>query len=405
METYLVGGAVRNRLLGLPVKDRDWVVVGATADELEARGFRRVGKSFPVFLHPDTREEHALACRVRGDLETAGPSVTIEDDLRGRDLTINAIAEDAQGRLIDPCGGRADLSERLLRPVSAEAFVRDPLRVLRVARFAAELAPLGFRITAETHRAMRQLRVREGLKVLAGERVWQELARALASATPARFFEELRAAGVLGDVFPELDRLFGVPQPAKWHPEIDTGVHTLMVLTQAARLSPRLDVRFAALTHDLGKGSTPADILPSHRGHEQRSVKLVERLCERIRVPRAVMELARITAKWHGHVHKAAELRPETVVKVLEGADALRRPARFEGMLLACEADYRGRAGFEQLAYPQADFFRQALARAAAVDAAGIAGAVPAARIGEATHRARVAAVQDLSRPVPDRPA
>ena len=405
METYLVGGAVRDRLLGLPVKDRDWMVVGATADELEARGFRRVGKSFPVFLHPDTREEHALACRVRGDLETAGPSVTIEDDLRGRDLTINAIAEDAQGRLIDPCGGRADLSERLLRPVSAEAFVRDPLRVLRVARFAAELAPLGFRITAETHRAMRQLRVREGLKVLAGERVWQELARALASATPARFFEELRAAGVLGDVFPELDRLFGVPQPAKWHPEIDTGVHTLMVLTQAARLSPRLDVRFAALTHDLGKGSTPADILPSHRGHEQRSVKLVERLCERIRVPRAVMELARITAKWHGHVHKAAELRPETVVKVLEGADALRRPARFEGMLLACEADYRGRAGFEQLAYPQADFFRQALARAAAVDAAGIAGAVPAARIGEATHRARVAAVQDLSRPVPDRPA
>ncbi len=404
METYLVGGAVRNRLLGLPVKDRDWVVVGTTAEALQAQGFRRVGKSFPVFLHPQTHEEYTLACRVRGDLATAGPEVGIEDDLRGRDLTINAMAEDVRGGLIDPCGGRRDLEARLLRVVDPAALVADPLRVLRVARLAAELAPLGFTVAAETRRAMRQLRVREGLAALAGERLWQELARALASAAPPRFITELRDAGVLGDVFPELARLFGVPQPARWHPEIDTGIHTLMVLARAGQLSERVDVRFAALTHDLGKGTTPAGILPSHRGHEHRSLVLVERLCDHARVPKAVAELARIMAVWHGHVHRAAELRPETVVKVLEGTDAVRRPERFEGFLLACEADYRGRAGFEDRPYPQGTYFREALQRALGVNAAAIAAAVPPAQINAAVRRARVAAVADLPRPTPDQP-
>jgi tRNA nucleotidyltransferase (CCA-adding enzyme) len=379
-------------------------VVGATPEQLLARGYRRVGKAFPVFLHPETHEEHALACRVRGDLATADPTVGIEDDLRARDLTINALAEAPDGTLIDPCGGRQDLAARVLRAVRPDSFEQDPLRVLRAARLAAELAPLGFEVAPETRRAMRRLRVREGLAGLAGERIWQELARALTAADPPRFFTELRAAGVLGDVFPEIERLFGVPQPAKWHPEIDAGVHTLLVLAQAVRLSPRLDVRFAALTHDLGKGTTPAAILPSHRGHEQRGVEQLARLCERIRVPGSVADLARLTAQWHGQIHKAAELRPETVVKLLEQTDALRRPERFARLLLACEADYRGRTGREDRAYPQRAYWQQARAGAAAVDAAALARDAGPAGIAAALHRARVAAVRELPRPQPDQP-
>jgi tRNA nucleotidyltransferase (CCA-adding enzyme) len=402
MEIYLVGGAVRNRLLQRPIKDRDWVVVGATPEQLLAQGFRRVGKSFPVFIHPQSGEEYTLACRVRGDLSTAGTEVTIEDDLCARDLSINALAEAPDGRLIDPVGGLQDLEARVLRHVRPDAFRRDPLRVLRVARLAAEL---GFRIAPETYRAMRGWRVREGLSCLPGERVWAELERALACEAPTRFFQELREAGVLGDVLPEVERLFGVPQPARWHPEIDTGRHTLMVLEQARALSPRTDVRFAALTHDLGKGTTPSDLLPSHRGHEERGVRLVERLGERLRVPRAVLELARLTARWHAYPHRAAQLRPGTVLDVLERTDAFRRPERFEHFLLACEADYRGRTGFEARPYPQGAYFRRALAAASAVETAELAGRTPGAATAAAIRRARLAALAGLSPPAANQPA
>ncbi len=402
METYLVGGALRDRLLGRPVKDRDWVVTGATPEDLIERGFRRVGKAFPVFLHPETREEYALACRSRGDAVSAGPQVSIEEDLRSRDLTVNAMAEDAAGHLVDPLGGLRDLERRRLRAASPEAFAADPLRVLRVARLAAELAPLGFEVEPETRRAMRSHRVREGLVALAGERVWGEIRRALASDDPPRFVRELRAAHVLEDVLPEVDRLFGVPQPTRWHPEIDTGVHTLMVLEQAAALSPRVDVRFAALTHDLGKGDTPPEILPSHRGHEERGVTLVDRLCARIRVPGATARLARHTARWHAHVHRARELRPAVVLDVLEGCDAFRRPEDFAALLLACEADYRGRAGFEHRPYPQAGFFRTALDVAARLDAAAAVGARTGPGAARALREARAAAIAALPRPGPD---
>jgi tRNA nucleotidyltransferase (CCA-adding enzyme) len=399
VRTYLVGGAVRDRLLGRPVADRDWVVTGVTPAELERRGFRRVGKAFPVFLHPESHEEYALPCRDRGDpASAAGAGIAIEDDLRSRDLTINALAEDEQGCLIDPVGGLRDLQARRLHMVSTETFVRDPLRVLRVARLAAELDAYGFEVTPETRRAMGALRVREGLLVLPGERIWAELRRALATDRPQRFIRELREAGVLAEVLPEVDRLFGVPQPERWHPEIDTGVHTLLVLEQAARLSPREAVRFAALTHDLGKGTTPADILPSHRGHEERGVGLVERLGERIRVPGALLRVARKTARWHAHVHRAADLRPGTVLDVIEGCDALRRPDDFEAVLLACEADYRGRAGFQDRAYPQADFFRRAFEAVSSVDAAAVVAGAASRGAAESLRKARVAAIAGLPR-------
>lgn len=396
MKRYLVGGAVRDRLLGLPGKDRDWVVVGMTADQLVARGYRRVGKSFPVFLHPDTKEEHALACRTRGTLSTAGIEVRIDDDLQGRDLTINAIAETPSGELIDPFGGVSDLENRVLRPVSADSFVQDPLRVLRVARFAAELAPLGFELAAETQDAMRRHRVVDGLYELAGERVWQETQKALSSSAPARFFRTLRVAGVLQAVFPEIDKLFGVPQPERWHPEIDTGVHILLVLDCVAALTERVDVRFAALTHDLGKGNTPTAILPSHRGHEQRGVDLLAHMVKRIRVPSKIADLARISALWHGHIHRAADLRPNTIVKVLEKTDAVRRPERFKRFLMVCEADYRGRTGFESRPYPQRRFFEEALQAVSNSDTVVIAHRSSAEYLPEVLHQARVKAVAQM---------
>jgi tRNA nucleotidyltransferase (CCA-adding enzyme) len=367
MQIYLVGGAVRDALLGLPVRERDWVVVGAEPDELVRLGYRQVGRDFPVFLHPDSHEEYALA-RVerktapgyRGFEVHCAPSVTLEDDLRRRDLTINAMARDDAGKLIDPYDGRADLERRQLRHVS-EAFIEDPVRILRVARFAARYAGLGFTVAPETLALMQRMVAAGEADALVPERVWQETAKALAEQSPQVFFAVLRAVGALRVVFPELDRLWGVPQPARWHPEIDTGVHVLLVLEAAARLSRLARVRFAALMHDLGKGETPPAEWPKHVGHEVRGVRLVAALADRLRVPNDFRELALLVAHHHGLVHRALELRPATVLELLERLDALRRPGRFAEFLLACEADMRGRTGFEARPYPQADLLRAAL--------------------------------------------
>lgn len=377
-EVYLVGGAVRDRLLGRPVRERDFVVVGAKPETLLALGFRQVGREFPVFLHPLTHEEYALARTerktapgYRGFEVHADPSVTLREDLERRDLTINALAEDERGGVIDFHGGERDLRERRLRHVSP-AFSEDPVRLLRVARFAARYAELGFEVTAETLALMGTLVERGEVDALVPERVWQELQRALVEPHPGRFFEVLRACGALGRLFPELDALFGVPQPQHWHPEIDTGVHTLLVLESAARLSADPEVRFAALTHDLGKGISPAETLPSHRGHEARSVTLVDNLCQRYRIPARFRDLARLVARYHGQVHRAAELRPSTLLDLLEATDALRRPQRFEQFLTACQADFLGRAGFAGRAYPQAEILREALTAVSSLDVGAI---------------------------------
>ena len=379
MDTYLVGGAVRDKLLGLPVKERDWVVVGATPAEILARGYKQVGKDFPVFLHPETHEEYALARTERktapgykGFAVHAAPDVTLEQDLERRDLTINAMAETPDGRVIDPFGGRRDLEARRLRHVSP-AFAEDPVRILRVARFAARLARWNFTVADETLALMKRMVDNGEVDALVPERVWQELVRALGEDHPARFFEVLRACGALVRLFPEIERLFGVPQPPRHHPEVDSGVHTLMVLELAARLSPDPCVRFAALTHDLGKGETPAEEWPHHHGHEQRSVRLVQALCRRLRASNDYRDLAVLTARYHGHCHRAAELRPSTLLDTLQALDAFRRPQRFEQFLLACEADARGRVGREDAPYPQAAWLRAARQAAAAVNAAALA--------------------------------
>lgn len=371
MEIYQVGGSVRDTLLGLPVTERDWVVVGATPEELVALGYRPVGRDFPVFLHPQTGEEYALARTerktapgYRGFAVHSAPDVSLEQDLQRRDLTINAIARDSAGALVDPFGGRADIAARRLRHVSA-AFVEDPVRILRVARFAARFAGIGFEVAPDTLALMQQMVAGGECDALVPERVWAETAKALGTDHPQRYFQVLRDCGALAVVFPEIERLFGVPQPPQWHPEIDTGVHTFMVLEQAARLSGDPLVRFAALVHDLGKGSTPPAEWPRHPGHEARSVELVRNLCARLRLPRDYLELAELVARYHGQCHRYAELRDATVLALLEGADAFRRPARLEQFLLACEADARGRTGFEHAPYPQADGLR-ACARAAA---------------------------------------
>ena len=367
MQVYLVGGAVRDAQIGVPPKERDWCVVGASPADLEAKGFQRVGKDFPVFLHPDTREEYALA---RTERKTApgyhgfdfdcSPDVTIEEDLQRRDLTINAIAQDADGTLIDPWGGLADIEQRVLRHVS-EAFVEDPVRILRVARFAARYADLGFRVAGETMALMRRMVDDGEVDALVPDRVWKEAELALAGRNSRIFFETLRNCDALRVLFPEVDALFGVPQPAKWHPEIDTGLHVMMVLDQAEGLSDDLEVRFAALVHDLGKGNTPVSKLPSHPGHETRGCKLIRDMSERLPVPRACRDLGVLVAEFHTHVHRALELRPETILKVLERGDAFRRPDRFEQLLLTCEADARGRSGLENRSYEQANYFRGAL--------------------------------------------
>jgi tRNA nucleotidyltransferase (CCA-adding enzyme) len=401
MKIYLVGGAVRDRLLGRPVQERDYVVVGATPQDLLALGYRQVGKDFPVFLHPETREEHALARTERktapgyhGFDVHADPDVTLEEDLRRRDLTINALAEDEDGQLIDYYGGRADLEDRMLRHVSS-AFSEDPVRILRVARFAARYADLGFTVAGETMRLMRSMVDAGEVDALVPERVWQELAKALEEPKPSRFFQVLRDCGALGHLFPELERLYGIPQPPKWHPEIDTGLHTMMVVDMAARLSRDPAVRFAALTHDLGKATTPPEILPRHKGHEERSVDLIEQVCTRLKAPRRYCELARITARYHGMAHKVDELRPGTILDMLEGADGLRRPERFDQMITACEADYRGRAGYEERDYPQGRRLQRLLAAVRNVDAGAIARSEEdPAMVPGRIRQARIAAIR-----------
>jgi tRNA nucleotidyltransferase (CCA-adding enzyme) len=400
MEVYLVGGAVRDELLGLPVKERDWVVVGGTREDLERRKFREVGRDFPVFLHPKTHEEYALARRerktapgYRGFSVEFGPEVTLEEDLGRRDLTVNAMARGSDGTLVDPHGGKRDLDARLLRHVS-DAFVEDPVRVLRLARFAARFEPLGFRVAPDTLALMKRMVLANEVDALVAERVWQESEKALAEAAPGAFFRLLRECGALARIYPEIDALFGVPQPARWHPEIDTGVHTLMVLDQASILSGDSKVRFAALVHDLGKARTPPSEWPGHRGHEERSVSLIETLAARLKVPGDYKDLAVIVARYHGIVHRAFELRPKTVVEFMERSDAFRRPERFARALLACEADSRGRAGWERNAYPQREYLTSAREAAASIkpaqeDLAGLSGAA----IAQLVSRRRVDAV------------
>ena len=376
MQSYLVGGAVRDELLGYPVRERDWVVVGATPQDMLDAGFRQVGKDFPVFLHPQSGEEYALARteRKRGHGYTGfavhcAPDVTLEDDLKRRDLTINAMARSADGELIDPHGGRRDLDARRLRHVS-EAFVEDPLRVLRTARFAARYASLGFSVAGETLELMRSIVAQGELAYLPAERVWVEMERALGERDPAVFVRVLRDCAALGALLPEVDALFGVPQRADYHPEIDTGTHLLMVLDQAARLRRDSRVAFAALTHDLGKGITPAQVLPSHRGHERAGLPLVEAVCKRLKVPRAHRELALAVCENHLLVHRSRELRGDTLLKLLTAAGAFRDGDRFDLFLAACEADSRGRLDREHCPYPQADYLREARAIARTVSAA-----------------------------------
>ncbi|MEW6313097.1 MAG: multifunctional CCA addition/repair protein [Pseudomonadota bacterium] len=401
MEIYSVGGAIRDELLGLPVKDRDYVVVGSTPEEMVGRGFRPVGKDFPVFLHPRTHEEYALARTerkvargYRGFEIYAAPEVTLQEDLARRDLTINAIAKDADGNIIDPFGGVADLEEGVLRHVSP-AFVEDPVRVLRVARFAARF---GFRIAPETLDLMRQMVHNGEVEALVAERVWQELARGLMEKKPSRMFYALRECAALARILPEIDALFGVPQPPEHHPEIDTGVHVMLVVDYAAARECSLAVRFAALTHDLGKAATPPAQWPKHPGHEASGTELLQDLCRRIRVPNDSRDLALLVARYHGDVHRALELDPAAIVAMLERADALRKPQRFEKLLQACACDFHGRPGFEQRPYPQATHLWLALESAAAVNAAVIArhavqAGADGAKIRERIHAARVRAV------------
>ncbi len=401
MKVYLVGGAIRDELLGRPVRERDWVVVGATPAEMQDAGFRLVGRDFPVFLHPETGEEHALARTerktgpgYRGFELSYSPDVTLEDDLKRRDLTINAMARDADGQLIDPHGGRSDLEARTLRHVS-EAFNEDPVRILRVARFLARFQPLGFTIAPETVARMRAMVAGGEADALVPERIWQETDRALGEPAPEAWLRALRDCGALARIFPELDALYGVPQPEKWHPEIDTGLHIELVLQAAADLSSEPRIRFAALMHDLGKGRTPRSKWPSHVGHEESGARLVQEVSARLRVPVDYRELAVLAARWHGIAHRAQELRPRTILDLLESCDAFRRPERFRELLLAFEADSRGRGGLRHRPYPQAGILRDAQEKALAItlsdeDREGL----PGEKIGELLRRRRLAAIR-----------
>ena len=399
MKSDVVGGAVRDRLLGLPVQDRDHVVVGATPEDMLARGFKPVGKDFPVFLHPDSHEEYALARTERktapgykGFVFHAAPDVTLEADLARRDLTINAIAQDESGVLVDPFGGQADLAARVLRHVGP-AFAEDPVRVLRVARFAARFPD--FHVAEETLALMRLMTDNGEVDHLVPERVWQELSRGLMETRPSRMLEVLHACGALAKVLPELERLFGVPQPAEHHPEVDTGAHILRVVDQAASRHFPLPVRYAALLHDLGKGVTPHAEWPHHHGHEATGAALAEAVSERLRAPADCRDLAVLAAREHGVIHDAAQLRPSTVVRLLERADALRRPERFGQLLEACESDFRGRPGWEDRPWPAGDILRRALIAVQGVDAGAIAAATAdKAHLPERIHEARVAAVR-----------
>jgi tRNA nucleotidyltransferase (CCA-adding enzyme) len=420
MKTYLVGGAVRDGLLGYPVKEQDWVVVGATPQEMLDLGFSQVGRDFPVFLHPRTKDEHALARteRKKGHGYTGfevhyDAGVSLEEDLARRDLTINAIARDESGRLIDPYGGAADIEARMLRHVS-DAFVEDPLRVLRVARFAARYAHLGFSVAPETTALMSEIVAQGELDYLPAERIWVETERALRERDPQVFVEVLRSCGALAALLPEVEALFGVPQKALYHPEVDTGVHLLMVLKQAAQLSSPANTQapepgdsrvvFAALTHDLGKGITPEHVLPSHRGHESAGLPLVENVCARLKVPNAHRQLALIVCEYHLHMHRAMELRGDTLLRLLEATGALRQPERLELFLKACEADSRGRLGMDDRDYPQADYLRRAQQRAAAITAADVKEpGLEGKALGEALRKARIRQLNHLRDETSDR--
>ncbi|GAB5604305.1 multifunctional CCA addition/repair protein [Sideroxyarcus sp. TK5] len=398
LKTYCVGGAVRDRLLGLPVKDHDWVVVGSTPEEMVARGFTPVGADFPVFLHPDTHEEYALARTERktaagykGFNIYASPDVTLEQDLLRRDFTVNAIAQDDDGNLIDPHNGQADLEAGVLRHVS-DAFAEDPVRILRGARFAARF---GFTIAPETMDLMRAMVANGEVDALVPERVWQELSRGLMERHPSRFFLTLRECGALKRILPEVDALFGVPQPVHYHPEVDCGVHVMMVLDDTAKLERSLEVRFAALGHDLGKATTPEETLPRHIGHEQRSIDLVKAVCERLRVPGDCRDLALLVAQYHSHIHRAKSLRPDTIVKLFDRCDLWRKPERFALILEACISDAHGRTGHEEDDYPQARFMLSCAKAAQAVNAGDIARACADKNlIADKVREARIVAVE-----------
>lgn len=403
MKTYLVGGAVRDRLLDYPVKENDWLVVGGTRQAMLDRGFRPVGKDFPVFLHPDTHEEYALARTERkaghgytGFEVHAAADVTLEEDLLRRDLTINAMAIDEFGALFDPFGGQDDLKNGILRHVSP-AFSEDPVRILRVARFAARYAHLGFTVAEPTLQLMREMVAEGEADYLVAERVWAELHKALLERSPAAFFRVLKDCGALRIVFPEIDALFGVPQPEQYHPEIDTGVHSLMVLEQAARLSETAEVRLAALLHDLGKALTPSEYWPSHHGHEKKGLPVLNKLCERLRVPNNFKLLCSQVMQYHTHCHRALELRADTLAETLQTLGAFKPTSRLDEFLKACEADARGRTGFEDRLYPQADYIRGAVAAAMTVDTAGVLQTgLQGAKIGDAILRLRAQAINDF---------
>lgn len=378
MQVYLVGGAVRDSLLGLPVHDKDWVIVGATPEQLLEKGYSQVGADFPVFLHPTTRDEYALARTERKSAHGyagfecyAAADVTLEEDLLRRDLTINAMAQDADGNIFDPYHGQQDLADKQLRHVSP-AFIEDPLRVLRVARFNARYQPQGFSVAPETLLLMKKIGDQGELSHLVPERVWQETHRALLEKSPTTYFEVLRSCGALAIIFPELDALFGVPQPPKHHPEIDTGIHSLMCLAQACLLSNKGEVRFAALVHDLGKALSPKATWPKHHGHEKSGLRKVKKLCKRLKVPKEYLRLSLMTCEYHTHIHRVFELKASTLLKMFKALDVLRRPERFEDFLLACEADARGRTGFEETSYPQRDYAQRAAQLISKIDVKSI---------------------------------
>ena len=405
MKIYLVGGAVRDELLGYPFVEKDWVVVGATVDDMLSANYQQVGKDFPVFLHPVTKEEHALARTERktaagykGFEVHASPDVTLEEDLIRRDLTINAIAKDDNGGFIDPFNGIEDINHKILRHVS-DAFAEDPVRILRTARFMARYAHLGFRVADETMALMKDMVTAGEVDALVAERVWQEMEKALAEKTPASFIGVLRGCGALNKILPELDCLWGVPQPAEHHPEIDTGIHTMLVLEQACILSDDAQVRFAALVHDLGKGSTPKKDWPRHIDHESRGAEIVKNVCKRLRVPNEYRDLAERTARFHLHYHRAFELKPATVVKTLVQLDAFRNPERFEKFILASEADARGRPGYENQDYPQSEYLRQALIAAKNIDVSELRKlGFENQKLANKINEARTNAVQELKK-------
>ena len=403
LKTYLVGGAVRDQLLGRAVKDRDYVVVGATPEQMLEKGYKPVGSDFPVFLHPQTHDEYALARTERksghgyhGFVFNTDPTVTLEEDLQRRDLTINAMAQDANGEIVDPYGGLEDLRNKVLRHVS-ESFAEDPVRVLRVARFMARYAHLGFHVHAETTALMRQLVDAGEVDTLVAERVWQEIRSAINEKTPSAFIQTLRDCGALKILLPEIDCLFGIPQTKRWHPEVDTGVHVMMAMDQAADMDNI--VAFAVLVHDLGKGITPKEVLPSHKGHEEAGVPLVEAVCERLRVPRNYRKLAVLVCRWHLHAHTAQEISAEKLEKVFAAINAYRQPELLEYFIQACQADATGRLGEEFESYPQADYMRRAFAAADGIDIKPLIEAgYKGPELGQHIRSLRIDAVQQFKK-------